>query len=98
MFRVESLEKVEGFLVEGRPHVEAEAASLAGHRSEVRGLQWVSERISRSCDLETLLNAALQALEEYFQFRHTSVLLLDEATQRLVDPGQPRLRRKRHRR
>ncbi len=84
VFLVESLEKVEGFLVEGRPLVEAEAASLAGHRSEVRGLQWVSERINRSGDLETLLNAALQALEEYFQFRHTSVLLLDEATGRLV--------------
>ena len=84
VFRVESLEKVEGFLVEGRPYVEAEAASLAGHRSEVRGLQWVSERINRSGDLETLLNAALQALEDYFQFRHTSVLLLDEATRRLV--------------
>ena len=84
VFAVESLHKVEGFLVEGRPHVEAEAASLAGHRSEVRGLQWVSERISRAADLETLLNAALQALDEFFQFRHTSVLLLDEATGRLV--------------
>jgi adenylate cyclase len=81
---VSSLERVEGFLTEDRPHVDVEAASLAGHRSEVRGLQWVSERISRAPDLETLLDAALAALEEYFQFAHTSVLLLDESSQRLT--------------
>jgi putative methionine-R-sulfoxide reductase with GAF domain/predicted pyridoxine 5'-phosphate oxidase superfamily flavin-nucleotide-binding protein len=84
VFEVRSLERVEGFLVAGRPEVPSEAPSLAGHRSEVRGLQWVSERINRAPDLETLLHAALEALEEYFTFRHTSVLLYDEPCGKLV--------------
>ena len=84
VFEVQSLERVDGFLVAGRPEAESEAPSLAGHRSEVRGLQWVSERINRARDLETLLQAALEALEEYFTFRHTSVLLCDEPCGKLV--------------
>jgi adenylate cyclase len=84
VFEVVSLERVEGFLVAGRPEIASEAPSLAGHRSEVRGLQWVSERINRARDLETLLHAALEALEEYFTFRHTSVLLYDEPCGKLV--------------
>ena len=84
VFEVQSLDKVEGFLIEDRPLVESEGPSLAGRRSEVRGLQWVSERINRAPDLETLLYAALEALEEYFQFAHTSVLLYDEPCGRLV--------------
>ena len=84
VFDVVSVERVEGFLVEDRPAIEAEAPTLAGHRSEVRGLQWVSERINRACDLESLLDAALQALDEYFQFAHTSVLLHDEPCGRLT--------------
>jgi predicted pyridoxine 5'-phosphate oxidase superfamily flavin-nucleotide-binding protein len=84
VFEVLSLERVEGFLIEDRPLVEDEAALLAGLRSEVRGLQWVSERINRAGDLESLLAAALEALEEYFQFAHTSVLLHDEVSGRLT--------------
>jgi len=84
VFEVQSLERVEGFLVAGRPEVASEAPSLSGRRSEVRGLQWVSERINHARDLETLLHAALEALEEYFTFRHTSVLLYDEPCGKLV--------------
>ncbi len=84
VFEVQSLQRVDGFLVGGRPEIAAEAPTLAGHRSEVRGLQWVSERINRARDLETLLHAALEALEEYFTFRHTSVLLYEEACGKLV--------------
>jgi hypothetical protein len=84
VFEVLSIEKVEGFLAGDRPEIESEAPTLAGHRSEVRGLQWVSERINRARDLETLLHAALEALEEYFTFRHTSVSLYDEPCARLV--------------
>jgi adenylate cyclase len=84
VFEVMSLARVEGFLVAGRPEIASEAPSLAGHRSEVRGLQWVSERINRARDLESLLHAALEALEEYFTFRHTSVLLYDEPCGKLV--------------
>ena len=84
VFDVRSVEKVEGFLNDEQPVVEADAPTLTGYRSEVRGLQWVSERIARACDLESLLEAALQSLEEYFQFSHTSVLLYDESSARLT--------------
>ena len=84
VFEVQRLEKVEGFLAAGLPDAEADRPSLGGHRTEVRGLQWVSERINRAPDLESLLVAALEALEEYFQFAYTSVLLYDEQADRLI--------------
>ena len=69
----------------GRPVDETQSGpSLDGTRTEMRGLQWVSERINRATTLESLLDAVLEALEEYFSFSHTSVLLYDEATCRLT--------------
>ena len=84
LFEVRSVEKVEGFLREDPLTEPAEPATLAGRRTELRGLQWVSERINRATDLESLLGAALQALEEYFGFAHTSVLLHEEGCNKLV--------------
>jgi hypothetical protein len=83
VFEVESLEKVEGFLSEPPPDVPP-GVSLDGLRTEMRGLQWISERINRATDLESLLQDVLESLEEYFGFAHTSVLLFDESTRRLV--------------
>jgi len=83
VFAVESVELVEGFLTE-RVNEPEQQVSVDGMRTEVRGLQFVSERINRACDLESLLTEVLQALEEYFKFTHTSVLLWDEAGRRLV--------------
>ena len=45
--------------------------SLDGARTELRGLQRVSERINRAGDLESLLACVLEALEEFFAFSHT---------------------------
>jgi hypothetical protein len=53
-------------------------------RTEVRGLQWVSDRINRATGLESLLREVLEALDEYFGFAHTVVLLHDEANYRLT--------------
>jgi GAF domain-containing protein len=50
----------------------------------MRGLQWVSERINRATDLQSLLDEVLAALDEYFKFSHTRVFLYDEARSRLV--------------
>jgi hypothetical protein len=82
VFAVESIDVVEGHLVDSPPAIPE--ASLAGKRTEVRGLQWVSDRINRASDLESLLDVVLQALDEYFHFEHTSVLLFDESRDRLV--------------
>ncbi|HEX7831317.1 MAG TPA: GAF domain-containing protein [Thermoanaerobaculia bacterium] len=83
IFEVVKAEKVENFLTESHEQP-SEEISVTGLRTELRGLQLISERINRADDLETLLAAALDALSVYFGFEHTFVLLLDEITQRLV--------------
>jgi adenylate cyclase len=83
VFEAVRVEMVDGFLTEGP--IEAPAgASLEGMRTEMRGLQWVSERINRAVGLEALLSGVLEALDEYFKFSHTAVLLHDEAGRRLT--------------
>lgn len=87
VFEVTSVEKVEGFLTDACADA-VEEVSASGSRTEMRGLQLVSDRINRADDLETLLAAALDALDTYFGFAHTIVLLNDEtngeASQKLV--------------
>jgi GAF domain-containing protein/pyridoxamine 5'-phosphate oxidase-like protein len=83
VFAVDSVECVEGFLSEPTSEPKQDV-SVDGMRTEVRGLQFVSERINRATDLESLLTEVLEALEDYFRFAHTSVLLWDEAGRRLV--------------
>lgn len=83
IFEVIRAEKVEGFLLESETPIHEEI-SVTGLRTELRGLQLVSERINRADDLETLLAAALDALDVYFGFRHTIVLLNEEHSQRLI--------------
>jgi hypothetical protein len=82
LFEVESVERVQGFLTAAP--LDVPDASLDGLRTEVRGLQWVSDRINRATDLDSLLDVVLQALDEYFNFAHTSVLLFDEPRGMLV--------------
>jgi len=84
IFEVLTFDKVDGFLATDVSESPADSASLSGRRTEVRGLQWVSDRIARAGDFESLLDAALEALEEYFHFEHTSVLIHDESCNRLV--------------
>jgi hypothetical protein len=84
VFEVMCVERVEGALAETDAFEQDDRASLEGFRTEVRGLQWVSERINRAADLEALFGAVLTSLEEYFGFTHTSVLLHDECTHRLT--------------
>ncbi|HZT76583.1 MAG TPA: GAF domain-containing protein [Vicinamibacterales bacterium] len=83
VFEVVSADFVDGFLAEP-PRDEPAGASLDGKRTEIRGLQWVSERINRATDLESLLSSVLAALDEYFGFAHSVVLLHDETRQLLT--------------
>jgi len=84
VFEVLRAERVDGFLTGTAEPSPQEEISVAGMRTELRGLQLVSERINRADDLETLLAAALDALDVYFGFQHTIVLLSEEQTSRLV--------------
>ena len=83
VFEVVRAEKVEGFF-SGPTDAPCEEVSVTGLRSELRGLQLVSERINRAEDLDTLLAATLDALAVYFGFEHTIVLLNDDALGKLI--------------
>ncbi|HEX7153932.1 MAG TPA: GAF domain-containing protein [Thermoanaerobaculia bacterium] len=83
VFEVLKVERVDGFLTTPAEPL-PDRFSLEGLRSELRGLQWVSERINSAEDLESLLDRVLEALDTYFNFSHAMVLLVDETTQRLV--------------
>jgi hypothetical protein len=83
VFEVLRVEKVEGFLTTV-PAEPDERMSMSGARSEIRGLQYISEQINRAGDLDSLLDIVLEALESYFGFEHAMVLLVDECTDRLV--------------
>ncbi len=84
VFEVLRAERVDGFLTDAPAPSQAVELSVGGLRTELRGLQLVSERINRADDLETLLAAALDALDVYFGFHHTIVLLNEEQANRLV--------------
>src|SRR5689334_23245208 len=65
VFAVESVELVAGFLTE--PVNEPEQhVSVDGMRTEVRGLQLVSERINRACDLESRSEEHMSELQSQF--------------------------------
>lgn len=84
VFEVLDIETIVGLFAERPLDATDAGASLQGARTEMRGLQWVSERINRAASLDALLDAVLESLEEYFGFSHTAVLLYDEATRRLT--------------
>jgi predicted pyridoxine 5'-phosphate oxidase superfamily flavin-nucleotide-binding protein len=84
VFEVEEIERVDGFLTEQAADLPCEPVSLAGMRTEMRGLQWISDRINRATDLDSLLAVVPESLEEFFHFSHTIVLLYEEASRRLV--------------
>ncbi|HKU37298.1 MAG TPA: GAF domain-containing protein [Polyangiales bacterium] len=83
VYEVLACEKVEGFLEPAPVEIGSKAESLEGPRSELRGLQLVSQRLCRAARLEDLLTTLLATLEEAFGFEHSMVLLLDESGQRL---------------
>ena len=84
VFEVLRAERVDGYLTEPPPGTPEEEVSLAGFRTELRGLQLMSERINRAPDLESLFDAVLRALDEYFGFQHAMILLHEPASDRLV--------------
>jgi len=78
VFLVLDVEARAGFI---DPAVEGERVALAlpdGPLTELRGLQLVSERVSRAADLESLLSGALAALDEVFGFTHGMIMMPEE--------------------
>ena len=84
VYEVLSLAPVEGFLLPADPVLDAQAPPpSAGPMNELRGLQIVSERITRAADLDALLSDTLTALDESLGFAHSMVLIHDECNARL---------------
>lgn len=79
VYRVLSLDPVEGFLTPPDPVLDAlpPTPTTGGPLTELRGLQAVSARIARASDLEQLLGDALLTLDELLGFSHSMVLLLE---------------------
>jgi hypothetical protein len=84
VFAVESVERVEAFLSESAFTDPRDGITLSGMKTELRGLQYVSDRINRAGCLEVLLSSTLEALEEFFGFSHTMVLLNEESCGKLI--------------
>ncbi len=82
VYEVEAIEIIDDFLV---PATEARGAidPPGPHGMELHGLQRVSECVAAADDLETLLDGVLAIMDESFGFRHTMLLVPDEAGRRL---------------
>jgi hypothetical protein len=79
-----AVERVDGYLSRDGSEEELPGVTAAGFRTELRGLQLISEQVNRATDLDDLLEAVLETLDEYFSFRHTTILFHDENQARLV--------------
>lgn len=68
------IERREGFIEAGPQH---RLVLPDGPLTECRGLQLVSDRVSRAPNLEALLSGALAALDEVFGFAHGIIMMPD---------------------
>ncbi|NUO50163.1 MAG: GAF domain-containing protein [Polyangiaceae bacterium] len=80
VYEVLSCEKQEGFI--DVPDV-VESDDPGGPRTELRGLQLVSQQVCRAPDLETLLSTVLESLEVALGFEHSMFLMPDETGEKL---------------
>jgi predicted pyridoxine 5'-phosphate oxidase superfamily flavin-nucleotide-binding protein len=93
VYEVEALDRIDGFLMPRGEVSPATAPQLPGPQlpgpttgplTELRGLQLVSSRMASATDLESLLTAALTALDEVFGLQHSMVLVHEDACGKLV--------------
>lgn len=84
VFEMLSVDRVEGFLAAPAEDDPEDRSVAAGRRTELRGLRCVSEQINRAEDLETLLTSVLEALDGYFGFAQTMVLVAEPGCGRLI--------------
>ncbi len=83
VYEVIAVEPIVGFVSATAPAVVPPSLSAPEYRSEMAGLQHVSQRISRARDLEELFAFTMEALEEALGFENTMILLPDESGSRL---------------
>jgi adenylate cyclase len=77
VFEVLSIERREGYIDPPAAGARVVRTLPNGPLTELRGLQLVSERVARACDLDALLTGALAALDEVFGFTHGMIMVPD---------------------
>jgi adenylate cyclase len=82
VYDVLDIEAIDGLLQPQEPCTTLDEPSVA-HKSELAGLQFVSQRVCRAADLDGLLSSVLEALDTAVGFQHAMVLLPDESGTRL---------------
>ncbi len=83
VYEVDEIECIDGFIsppVAEDAHGDGEASEP---RSELAGLQRLSDCVARAHDLEALLDGVLAIMEESFGFQHSMLLVPDETGTRL---------------
>ncbi|MCC7540467.1 MAG: GAF domain-containing protein [Deltaproteobacteria bacterium] len=80
VYEVLRCEKLDGFIeVPDAPDLD----DPGGQRGELRGLQLISQRACRARDLDALVAAVLEGLDEALGFEHVMLLMPDETGERL---------------
>ena len=86
IYEVEKCERIEGYMLD-EPRAagaeEPEPDRRYARRSELFGLQLISQRACQAGDLEALLSNVLLTMEEAFEFGHAMVLMPDESGEKL---------------
>lgn len=82
VYDVQAIEPITELLQPSPPGEAMDEPSVA-YKTELAGLQLVSQRICRAADLDQLLGGVLEALEGGVGFEHAMVLLPDETGRRL---------------
>ncbi|HLV66266.1 MAG TPA: GAF domain-containing protein [Polyangiaceae bacterium] len=83
VYEVLACEKREGFLEPAGELGPPEPLDDQLPRTELRGLQLVTQRTCRAQTLDDLLTTLLESLKDAFGFRHSMVLMPDESGERL---------------
>jgi hypothetical protein len=83
VYDVISVEKIERFKRPCEVDPAVQPLVAPEYKSEMAGLQHVSQRVSRAKDLEELLSCTLESLEEALGFENSMILLPDESGSRL---------------
>ena len=84
VFEVVSIEKKHGYITVAPEDPSVVRTLPDGPLTELRGLQLVSDRVMRACDLDSLLGGALGALDEVFGFSHGMILMPGDDAEHLV--------------
>ncbi|MBV8758433.1 MAG: GAF domain-containing protein [Deltaproteobacteria bacterium] len=83
VYEVVAVERRDGYLAIGESVPVASEVTDARPKSEVRGIQLISQRVCCARTLDELLGSVLQALDDVLGFHHAMVLMPDETGAKL---------------